>query len=145
MDPLDTGLRFRLRRAARQIGQQHQHLREVLASLQRSLGDGAPPDAMRDQLDRYREALDAHFSLENDVLFPALHGLRPEHTGELEVLEAEHVDFSARLGRMGELLRGALRAEVGAALDGFARDMAAHDVREERLARVLSDWQAEEA
>jgi len=140
MEPLDAGLRFRLRRTARQIAQQHQSIREIVASLERSLRDGhGGSDAVRGVYARYREAVAAHFLLEQDVLFPALHGLHPDRRRELEALEAEHGDFTARLGALGELLASAPLPEFGAGFERLAREMAGHESREERLAQALAD------
>ena len=140
MESLDSGLRFRLRRAARQIAQQHQSIREILASLERSLGEGERGrDAVRALFVRYREAVEAHFALEEDVLFPALHGLHPSRSPELEALEAEHGDFAGRLGDLAERLASAALAEFGGGFERFAREMVAHETREERLAHLLSE------
>jgi hemerythrin-like domain-containing protein len=140
MEPLESGLRFRLRRAARQIGQQHQSIREILASLERTLGEGERGrDAVHALFARYREAVEAHFALEEDVLFPALHGLHPTRSPELEGLEAEHGDFAKRLGELAELLAGAALAEFAGGFERFAREMAGHETREERLAHRLAE------
>jgi hypothetical protein len=140
MEPLEAGLRFRLRRAARQIAQQHQSIREILASLERSLGQGEPGrDAVHALFARYREAVEAHFALEEDVLFPALHGLHPSRSPELDGLEAEHGDFASRLVALAEVLAGASLAEFAGGFEGFAQEMRAHETREERLAHALAD------
>ena len=139
MEPLESGLRFRLRRAARQIAQQHQSIREILTSLKRSLGEGERGgDAVRALFVRYREAVEAHFSLEEDVLFPALHGLHPSRSPELEGLEAEHGAFAARLGALAELLASATLTEFGVGFERLTGEMTEHETREERLAQVLA-------
>jgi hypothetical protein len=140
MEPLESGLRFRLRRAARQIAQQHQSIREILSSLERSLREGEPGrDAVHALFGRYREAVEAHFSLEEDVLFPALHGLHPSRSPELAGLEAEHGVFAGRLAALAELLASASLAEFGAGFERLAREMGAHETREERLAHLLAE------
>jgi hemerythrin-like domain-containing protein len=145
MESLESGLRFRLRRAARQIAQQHQSIREILASLERSLGEGERArDGVRGLFARYREAVEAHFAMEEDVLFPALHGLHPSRSAELEALEAEHGEFGARLGGLAELLAGTPLSEFADRFDGFARQMAMHETREERLAQSLAERVGEE-
>jgi hypothetical protein len=140
MEPLESGLRFRLRRAARQIAQQHESIREILAALERSLAEGERGrDPVRALFARYREAVEAHFSLEEDVLFPALHGLHPGRIRELEALETEHGGFAARLDELAGLLAGAPLPEFAAGFRGLAREMAQHETREERLAQSLAE------
>ena len=85
MESDGSGLRYRLRRALRQIGEQHQQLRELHSRLRRAVASGDRRDA-RDGFRRYREAVGAHFALEDGVFFPALHGLHPEHAEELDPL-----------------------------------------------------------
>jgi hypothetical protein len=41
--------------------------------------------------------LSAHFELEQDVFFPALHGLEPSRKSDLEALEQEHAELLAEL------------------------------------------------
>jgi hemerythrin superfamily protein len=133
-----AGLRYRVKRAARQIGEQHRQMETLLGQLGAALGRADQGEA-RHLLNRYRGALDAHFSLEEEVFFPALHGLHPEHAGALETLSREHGEFAEALAR----LDGVLAAE---ALDAFlgpfrelVKRMAEHELREERLVGRLAE------
>jgi hypothetical protein len=127
-DALETGLRHRLRRALRRIEEQHVELRERMRELEtdaRAAGDCCLPCA---ELNRFGDALRAHFELEDDVLFPALNGLNPCSCGDLEALSREHA-----------LLLAALRdlaAEPAPPGDGFDRlrgSLRDHERREEHL------------
>ena len=103
MDRMATGLRFRLRRAARKIAAQHQHIHAILADFDVALAEGSP-DRVAELYGRYRSALEAHFALEEEVFFPALHGLQPEHERELDALSRDHEGFLAELAGLGERL-----------------------------------------
>ncbi len=130
------GLRLRLAHEARRIASQHSHLDALEDSTRRAFerGDLA---AIQQLLHGFRASLDAHFTLEEQVHFPALHGLHPAFQPELEELIREHVHFREALERIDASLR-AIGAEGSAAevLVAF-RDLSArlrrHEEREERL------------
>jgi hypothetical protein len=137
----DSGLRYRVRRAARQIGEQHENLQRIARELDGAIAERAAR-RVRDLMLRYTGALDAHFSLEDGVFFPALHGLHPERRGDLEALSRAHRSFEAQIER----LHGSLEA---ADLDAFGRgfqvliaDMGRHEAQEERLFRTLAGSEA---
>jgi hypothetical protein len=130
------GLLYRVKRAARQIGEQHALLGEILRALKPAIARGDTPEA-RSLIERYRRAIDAHFTLEEDVFFPALHGLHPNHAKELELLGAEHAGFRLQVDRLGSLLDGSL-GEFEAKLGSYERELEVHETREERLVRELA-------
>jgi hemerythrin-like domain-containing protein len=137
MVAMQTGLRFRVRRAARKIWEQHRYIDEIQRELECALA-GEVREPVKDLFARYRAALAAHFSIENDVYFPALHGLHPEHIGKLEQLAVEHDSFRDAL----EGLSARLETENGlerfvAAFQELVERLADHEAREERLAEAL--------
>jgi len=134
---MNHGLQYRLRRAARQMGEQHAQLAEILAALGPAIEARREADA-RALFERYRDALTAHFSLEEDVFFPALHGLHPEHASELELLGHEHAGLKAQIERLRGLLERDFPA-FGTGVSALVQALASHESREERLARTLSD------
>jgi hemerythrin-like domain-containing protein len=132
MSDEQPGLRRRLAHASRRLSVQHEYLDALLATTRRALERNTPPEA-REALHAFRGALDAHFALEEQVHFPALHGLDPARDREIEVLVLEHRALRDRLlvleGKVGREPRdGVARdfVDLGAAL----RD---HESREERL------------
>ncbi|MGI9591193.1 MAG: hemerythrin domain-containing protein [Myxococcota bacterium] len=135
MNPLNHGLQYRMRRAARQMGEQHAQLAQILAELGPAITERRQGDA-RALFERYRDAIEAHFSLEEDVFFPALHGLHPEHASELELLGHEHAGLKAQIERLGGLLERDFAA-FGAGVSALVQALANHEGREERLARAL--------
>ena len=128
------GLRLRLAHEARRIASQHGYLDALEVTTLRVLELGEPRQ-MQLALRGFHGSLDAHFTLEEQVHFPALHGLRPEVEPELDALIREHARFRDELRRIEALLH----APNGGAADALAafREVAArlgrHEEQEERL------------
>jgi iron-sulfur cluster repair protein YtfE (RIC family) len=137
MPASQIGLRHRVRRLAQQTAEQHRQLdalrREVTAALERDArADG------RHALERFAAALAAHFELEQAVFFPALHGLSPSRTQELEALEREHGGFLAELQRVRDEIATAPADASAGAFARFLTGLGGHEQREERLVGVIS-------
>ena len=131
---LETGLRHRLRRVVRQMREQHGHFKPLAEALRRAGTGGAAPELVS-ALAHYGEALVAHFSLESEMFFPALHGLHPERRPELEALEQEHEEL---LEALRGIEAGVQRSGVSS-LDAFFEALRAHERREEELASELAE------
>jgi hypothetical protein len=134
----DSGLRYRMRRALRQIGDQHRQLQEIRGRLRAALAAGDRWE-LRDAFVRYRHAVGAHFELEDGVFFPALHGLHPEAQERLEVLGREHVELLAALQELAPLVEAGALDGLGAGFDAFGGQMLEHEKREEELVSRLAD------
>lgn len=137
MNQDEPGLQLRVRRLLRQMVAQHRHLKPIYQALGHALAQGA--DEARSAFEGYREAIDAHFSLEDDFFFPALHGLRPERASDLEALVREHRGFLADVGRIGEAVRAGDLERAGKALEAFSAALAAHESREEELVSAFRE------
>jgi hypothetical protein len=137
MERGDPGLRYRMRRALRQIADQHRQLHEIQARLEAAAAR-ADREALRDAFVRYRHAIGAHFELEDRVFFPALHGLHPAEQ-ELEALGRDHAEMLAELQRASPLLEAPGLAAFDAAFAAFRRGFASHERREEALLARLSE------
>jgi iron-sulfur cluster repair protein YtfE (RIC family) len=133
---LDTGLRYRVQRVQHQMRAQHRHLHPFFDEIQSALArrDGAP---VEDGLERLAEALEAHFDLEDEVLFPALHGLHPERGEEIAALSEDHGELLGALARLFDALRDAALARFAEDFDAFREDLARHEAREEQLIQRL--------
>ncbi|HZO09544.1 MAG TPA: hemerythrin domain-containing protein [Myxococcota bacterium] len=131
------GLRHRLERALRQIAQQHRQLHELGAGLLAALAAG-DRGAVRRGFLRYLEAVGAHFALEDGVFFPALHGLHPERSGELEPIGAEHAGLLDALRRLGERLGPEATAAFAEGFESLRAALAAHERREEQVVSRLT-------
>lgn len=138
MDPMATGLRYRVRRVARQIAEQHKHMHELVHEFERALAERLP-DELKDVLLRFRRAMDAHFALEDGVFFPALHGLHPEQRNELEELSRQHQDFAVEIEGLCQRLEGDSLESLGTAFHELLKGLASHERREEKLVRALAD------
>jgi hypothetical protein len=137
----DSGLRYRVRRALRQIGDQHRRLGEIRDALHGALAAGDRPE-LREHFVRYRHAIGAHFELEDGVFFPALHGLHPEAGERLEALGVEHAGLLARLQRLAPLVDAAVLDGFAAGFQAFGEQMADHEGREEALVSRLAEGEA---
>jgi len=138
MEWVEPGLRYRMRRALRQIGDQHRALGEIRGRLAAALASGDRREAASAFV-RFRHALGAHFELEEGVFFPALHGLRPAEAAGLEALGREHGDLLAALQRIAPLLEAAPLERVGAEFEALRRALGAHEQREEGLVTRLAE------
>lgn len=98
------GLRLRLAHVSRRLPIQHEFLNALLATTSRAL-ERMEAVAAQEALLGFRGALDAHFQLEEEVYFPALHSLQPDLEVEIEELVREHHALRDRLlvleGRAG--------------------------------------------
>jgi len=113
---------------------QHRHLGPLQRELRQAVCEGCK-DTILDWLARYRDALQAHFALEDGTVFPAIRGLAV-HT-EVEILELcdEHGRLLEQLGALREhLANGGAGPED---LDAFAMMLREHERREERLMALV--------
>lgn len=137
MDPMETGLRHRARRVARQISTQHRHLNPLFEALEQSTAerDGA---RARAAFERFKDAIDAHFSLEDEFFFPALHGLCPGRSGELSGLSRDHERLLGELVSVNEALGRDDFDSAHRTLGVFATTLSAHESREEQLVTTIN-------
>ncbi|HEX5067277.1 MAG TPA: hemerythrin domain-containing protein [Myxococcota bacterium] len=133
-DALETGLRLRLRRALRRVESQHTRMRELLRDLEDAVRQGDPAAAIA-PLGRLRDALAAHFDLEDQVLFPALHGLSPSARLALEALSDQHRSF---LGELLDMRAGKCACDA-AAVSRLHAAIGDHERREEFLLEEVVD------
>ena len=85
----------------------------------------------------FSTALDAHMSVEEDIYFPALHGLRSDLANEFQALVREHELMRDELSQIRDVLAKEDRVAVFAAFDQLADFLNRHERKEEELiARV---------
>jgi iron-sulfur cluster repair protein YtfE (RIC family) len=136
MQRMETGLRLRVKRAVRQMSDQHRHIRAIHGSIRDALARGGASDAEA-ALDRLQSAMEAHFALEDEVFFPALHGLRPEFAEALETLSREHAEFAAGLRRMIADLQASGVEALQNGFEAYTRALVDHEGREEEIVTEL--------
>ena len=131
------GLRWRLRRVARELATQHDHLREIVGEINAAL-DAGDSERTGAAMARYGDALVAHFTLEENVVFPALHGAA-ERNGETVVdLLRDHVSLFAEVERLIADATDAGSADWRARFYQLRRALALHESREEGLVNAQS-------
>ena len=130
------GLRMRMAQEARRISSQHRQLDSLHALVVAALERRARAQA-RTAFVRFRDALDAHMALEDELHFPALRGLRPDLDGELAGLVREHRRFRRSLDTLAETFFHGSAAGCAQGLDAFAEAFAEHEGREERLLATI--------
>lgn len=132
MSVTQRGLERRVAIEARRISSQHRQLDELYALLTRALAQG-DAEGSRRGFQRFRDALEAHFAMEDEVHFPALHGLRPELETSLMELVADHRGFVGELDRVAAELEADELEAAAARLTSMANRLAAHEDREEAM------------
>jgi hemerythrin len=136
MNLKQTGLGRRMQIEGRRISDQHRQLDQLFGLVAAAL-EGDDAAAARAAFQRFRDALEAHFSMEDDVHFPALHGLRPALEPELTALVEEHRHFRTELEALAAQLTSGALAEAADAVDRFVTGLATHEGREEKLLAAL--------
>jgi hypothetical protein len=130
------GLRLRMSHEARRISSQHRQLDSLFALVADAVTRGAPREA-RDAFVRFGDALDAHVSLEDELYFPALRGLRPALADDLAALEQEHRAFREQTDALRRLFDTAYDSEslarCEAPLERLVSAVENHEGREELL------------
>ena len=126
------GLRLRIRRAARDIAMQHDRLREIVAEIHDALTEADSRRAVASAI-HYRDALEAHFELEEGVVFPALHGFDARNGKAIEALLNDHVRFLAELRSLTDDAAQVETVDWKARFYELRRSLALHEAREEGL------------
>ena len=132
----DKGLKHRLAGEARRISSQHDQLNEFCARVAEALGDGDAA-AVRAGFQRLHDALEAHFSMEDRVHFPALHGLRPELESEIMGLAEEHVGLRADMEDLDALFTAGRLEDAAPLFEDLIAALVAHERAEEKLLASL--------
>jgi hypothetical protein len=129
---------MRMRGEERRITSQHGQLdrlcREVYIQIDKY---GAAP-AIGDYL-LFMTALEAHMTVEEDIYFPALHGLRPDAGPELADLVGEHAGVRSQAEEVRSLLKAGDGEAARLALDRLARGISRHESAEEKLISRITE------
>lgn len=117
----------------------HRRLDVLLAEAKRQLCAGDIPSA-RARFAKFREGLERHIAIEEEVLFPALErhsgpvGARP-----VSVMRAEHAEIRRRMDEVAGALEGDGPPVVTSPLAALTALLYAHNGKEERILYPLSD------
>jgi hemerythrin-like domain-containing protein len=130
------GLRARMGREGARISSQHRQLDTLYEMIGAAAAGGEHGAALR-AFQRFADAFDAHISLEDAFYFPAVRGMHPHVTAELEALVEEHHAFRRQVGDLERLFDGCDPDAWRGPLERFVDAVSAHELREEELlARV---------
>lgn len=138
MQSCEAGERLRLRDSERRIEGQHARLEDIAQGVWETLDKGGAASAINDFL-LYLAAMEAHMSLEEEVTFPRLHGLRPDLEIELTRLEQDHEDMREALGEIKRRLKCGDDAGARFAFEALARRLDRHEEIEEELLAHVSE------
>ena len=126
------GLAARVRHEALRIAAQHHQLDEFHAVFEDALARGDLSSA-RVTFANFAGALEAHFSLEEEFYFPALHGYRRDLTSELARLCHEHAALRTGVAQLTEELARGEFAACKLELEAWVAQLLAHERSEEAL------------
>ena len=135
---VDMGLKLRMRGEERRIASQHERLDDLCREVYARIGKDGASSAL-DEFILFETALDAHMSVEEEIYFPALHGLRADIGEELTGLVEEHGWLRSQAAQLEGLLRGGDAEGARAALDRLARDVSTHEQLEEALIARITE------
>jgi iron-sulfur cluster repair protein YtfE (RIC family) len=123
---------MRLRREALRVASQHHQLDQFHEVFENALarGDAA---AAQQSFARFADALEAHFKLEEEVYFPALHGRDGGAAHELGELVREHDALREALDDIHTALRARDLPACDAAIAAWLPRLVLHERREEAL------------
>ena len=139
-DPTDTdsGLRLRMRGQERRISSQHKQLGLLFERTLDTVEAIGPRKAIGDFL-LFQTALEAHMSVEEDIYFPALHGLRNDLMGELVELVDEHKEIRIALDNVKYLMSKSVDHDARLALNQLADRIDRHEEEEEGLVARITE------
>ncbi len=133
------GLRMRMAALPKRIAHQHRQLETLFEMVESTLGrrssEGLRPTEVA--LGRFRDALDAHMTLEDQVHFPALRGLCPEVGAQLAGLVCEHAEFRVDLDALRDLVASGSTESCREAFALLRSRFHDHEEREEILVSRL--------
>ncbi|SRR6056297_468255 len=134
----DAGLRLRMRGEERRILAQHDRLDALCEEIQERLSEDGP-ESSREGFQQLRTALDAHMKMEEEIYFPALHGLQTDAESALSELVAEHDELRETAIRVSELLESLDRDGARVEMGRLASRVTAHEQAEEDLIARITE------
>lgn len=128
----DAGLRLRMRSEERRISSQHERLDALCQDVYTRIDEAGPTRARAD-FEIFVTALDAHMTVEEDIYFPAIHGLRAETGEELSHLVEAHGALRRAAEEIARRLEEGDREGARSGLDQLASAVSQHEREEEDL------------
>jgi hemerythrin superfamily protein len=121
-----------MRGEERRITSQHERLDALCRDVYTRIDEDGPTRA-RGDFEIFVTALDAHMTVEEDIYFPAIHGLRSETGEELIHLVEAHAALRRAVEEIGHRLEDGDREGARSRLGQLARAVSQHEREEEDL------------
>jgi iron-sulfur cluster repair protein YtfE (RIC family) len=122
--------------ASVQISNEHRRLNDLYADLQRYMDRRAHHSAYSCFV-RLRDALEAHFDVEDQVHFPTVRKFRPGYASVLRELQADHRNFRQDLALIEHVLAAGDLGESRKLIEDFVDRLRQHERLEEVLLAQL--------
>ena len=136
-DRNQQGLRKRLARQGTGIASQHRQLDAFIREVSQALQRGQRRDC-ETAVFRLQGALNAHFTVEEQIIFPALHGLHSELADKVWVLQCDHERLREHMDRLALAIVASDIATMQRALEEFDTALSAHERIEEHILENVS-------
>ena len=127
---VEPGLALRMRSEARRISEQHRRLAELKDEVSAALSNESMGSA-RVRFQRFAEALGAHFDVEEQVFFPAIHGIDPELGRTVDELVTAHERLRGELAVLLAHLGSGEPSACVLLLDDLVKQLQMHERVEE--------------
>ena len=137
MNRLEPGLTLRMKNEARRIQDQHRRLSELKDEIASALSAHAMQRAS-EYFDRFVEALEAHFSVEEQLFFPAIHGIDAEIGETVDQLISAHALMRDQMAGLSRVFASGDGRECARQLENLIALLQHHERAEERVMRRAS-------
>ena len=120
------------------LGEEHRRCDDLFTAAEGAVDAGAWEEAAA-RLAAFREALEAHLTLEEERLFPALEAAEPHAQGPTAVMRQEHRHMRALAEELGQALAARDRERYLGAAETLLVLMQQHNAKEEHVLYPMSD------
>jgi iron-sulfur cluster repair protein YtfE (RIC family) len=128
----EPGLLKRLERQRTGIASQHRQLDIFVRKISQALQQGQRRDC-ETAVYQLQGALNAHFAVEEQIVFPALHGLNSELADKIAALERDHERLRENADRLALAIVASDITTAWRDLGEFDAALSAHERSEERI------------
>ena len=128
-----------LRSIEQRVHAEHRELAQVLARVRAGLGRGGDVEEAAKMFARLRDGFEAHIAQEEQLYYPPIWALLPEHKSALLGFIAVHDRFRGLLDGIEDHLRHRRSEAAEEALNALTLEFADHERGEEHLLRRVTD------
>ncbi len=117
----------------RNIIGEHRALEALLKRARTLLGSNGDLRDLRESFEAFRDALEVHLTAEENLYFPTIWCLRPEHETPLRNLIQTHSRFRELLSEIATQLKNGSSQKAAGILERLAENFENHEGLEEKL------------